>query len=407
MILDEPKLVVVGINHKNASIGEREIFQINRKEIRKALTYFRSIKSVEGVVIVSTCNRLEFYFVLIQGADPYVLLNDFYKNERKVKTLVGKNNFYIYEGINTAKHLFKVISGLDSMILGEYQVQGQIKDAYSIACSEKTADKILHKLFHAAFRTGKTVRTNTKIGQGDKSISGLALKLLKQRLDRTDPIVIIGINHNTKVIAQKLHEAGFSRLIFVNRSYYKAEEMAERYNGNSFRLDSIEEALVDSKGVVSCTGSPDFIINSQLLNKICSRKIYPKLIIDMAIPRDIDPRGLTKKTEFFNLEKLSNCLEEEVREAVFEISEAEKIIAHESRLFEVWNDAQSDNTFAMLDEKIESIRLQFLNEVKGELSENELELLDRFSHSLVHRMKSTVTQVVKINTGNNGIYKAG
>jgi glutamyl-tRNA reductase len=293
------------------------------------------------------------------------------------------------------------------MILGEYQVQGQIKDAYSIACSEKTADKILHKLFHAAFRTGKTVRTNTKIGQGDKSISGLALKLLKQRLDRTDPIVIIGINHNTKVIAQKLHEAGFSRLIFVNRSYYKAEEMAERYNGNSFRLDSIEEALVDSKGVVSCTGSPDFIINSQLLNKICSRKIYPKLIIDMAIPRDIDPRGLTKKTEFFNLEKLSNCLEEEVREAVFEISEAEKIIAHESRLFEVWNDAQSDNTFAMLDEKIESIRLQFLNEVKGELSENELELLDRFSHSLVHRMKSTVTQVVKINTGNNGIYKAG
>ena len=407
MIPDEPKLLVIGTSHKTASIYEREKLQINRKEIRGVLDYFKSFDGVEGAVIVSTCNRLEFYFVLNNLTDPFTVLNPFYKKERNIDLPTASNNFYIYSGTDTARHLFRVISGLDSMIIGEYQVQGQIKDAYSIACSAKAPDKILHKLFHAAFRTGKAVRTQTKIGQGNQSLSGVASSLLKERLNKTDPVTIIGINKNTQIIAQRLFESGFSHLCFVNRTFYKAEEMAGRYLGKAFGLEQLEEALTGSKCILSCTGSPDFIIHSELLNEIFSKTDPPELIIDMAVPRDIEVDGISGNVKILDLEGLGKYLGQQQKEIILDLPEAERIITAESRIFEVWNQAQSDSTFAWLDEKMEIIRLQLLNEKKIQLSEEEYNLLDRFSRSLIHRMKSTVTRAVKNNLDDADIYKAG
>jgi glutamyl-tRNA reductase len=388
MMSDELKLVVIGISHKTSTVSEREIFQINRKKIREALIHFKSIESVEGVVIISTCNRLEFYFVLKQNTNPFLLIKDFYSEDRT--PIIPRSQFYFYEDIDVARHLFKVVTGLDSMVIGEYQVQGQIKDAYSIACSEKTADKILHKLFHAAFRTGKEVRSKTKIGSGNQSISGVAFKILKEKLNRTDSITIIGVNQNTKIIAKELFKEGFSHLIFVNRTFYKAEELAEKYNGHAFGLEFLNEAITNSKCILSCTGAQGFIINSDLINKVHSRMNLPKLLIDMAVPRDINTDGLSNGIDVIDMEGLKKYLEDEIKEITLDIPAAEKIIADEANIFEAWNESQKDDTLCLIEEKIESIRLQLLNEAKLEASEDELQLLDRFSHSLVHRMKSTI-----------------
>jgi glutamyl-tRNA reductase len=395
MTYDESILLVIGISHNTSTISEREIFQINRKEIRKALGYFKSISGIEGTVIVSTCNRLEFYFVIAREIDPFLILKDFYLIN-KVK-IISRDHFYTYRDTDAAQHLFKVITGLDSIVVGEYQVQGQIKDAYSIACAEKAPDKVLHKLFHAAFRTGKAVRTETKIGNGKQSLSGVAVNVLKKKLTRTDQITIIGVNQNTKIIAKELFEAGFSNLLFVNRTFYKAEELAEKYNGKAFGLDSLEVAIVDSKCVLSCTGSPGIIINSDLINRIYSRRNLPKLLVDMAIPRDINTEGLTKGIEVVDLEGLKNYLNEEKKEIAVDIPVAERIIADEVNIFEVWNESQQDDNLGLIEEKIEKIRLQLLNEARLKISEDELRLLDNFSHSLVHRMKSTINQAVKMS----------
>jgi len=392
------KLFVVGINHKTSNISDREVFQISKKELSGALKYFYSRKEVEGVVILSTCNRLEFYLVVKQNIDPFSIIKDFYFDKNQIDAESKKESFYLYNQTNVARHLFRIVSGLESVVLGEYQIQGQIKDAYSIACSEKAADKILHKLFHAALRTGKSVRTHTKIGSGKQSLSGVAYQLINDVIKKEDAITIVGVNENTKIITKKLNQSGFNNLNFVNRTLYKAEELAEKYGGTAYSLDRIEEPLAKSKCLFSCTGSPEFIITSNRLNKIYDETNYPELIIDMAIPRDVDTKGISQDINIFNLEGLKIYLEKQRNQSTSDLSIAEKIIADEASIFEVWSEAQNDDVFAPFVEKIELMRQQLLDETNAQLSEEEFQLLDKFSRSLIHRLKATVNQVLRTNT---------
>jgi len=391
------QLFVVGINYKTSTVSEREIIQINRKEISHSLNYFNSREEVEGVVIVSTCNRLEFYLVLKQDALPFDIVTDFYFEKKKISANQKQNLFYIFSGTNVASHLFNVITGLDSMLLGEYQVQGQIKEAYSLACSQKSADKILHKLFHAAFRVGKNVRSKTRIGSGKQSLSGVAAQILKEKLKKEDIVTIVGVNQNTKIIAEMLSNAGFSHLIFVNRTLYKAEELAEKFNGLAFSLDRIQEPLISSKCVFTCTGSADYILSSEIINATYNKSRCPSLLIDMAVPRDINTDRIIKEIEVIDLEELKKYLEVQKTDIEADIPLAQKIISDEANIFEVWNESQKDDYLGVFAEKIESIRLQLLDESKLQVSEYEMKLLDKFSRSLLHRMKSTINQTVLMN----------
>lgn len=391
------QLFVVGINYKTSTVSERETFQINRKEISGALNYFNSRTEVEGVVIVSTCNRLEFYLTLKQDTRPFTLVDDLFFEKKKISAEQKQNLFYIFSGTNVASHLFNVITGLDSMLLGEYQVQGQIKEAYSLACSQKSADKILHKLFHAAFRVGKNVRSKTNIGSGKQSLSGVAFQIIKERLKKEDVVTIVGVNQNTKIIAEMLYNQGFSHLIFVNRTLYKAEELAEKFNGLAFDLDRLQEPLITSKCVFTCTGSADYIFKADVINYSYSKSHNPSLLIDMAVPRDINPVGINKEIEIIDLEGLKKYLDIQRSDLVNDLPLAQKIISDEVNIFEVWKESQKDDYMGVFAEKVESIRLHLLDETKLQVSEDELLLLDKFSRSLLHRMKSTITQTILLN----------
>ncbi|MFZ0455880.1 MAG: hypothetical protein WAM24_19185, partial [Ignavibacteriaceae bacterium] len=266
---------------------------------------------------------------------------------------------------------------------------------YSIACSEKVAAKVLHKLFHNAFRISKLIRTKTRIGSNNQSLSGTALKIIKEKLKKEDVITIIGVNQNTKIIAENLYRAGYSHLLFVNRTLHKAEELAEKYMGVAFSLDYIEEPIISSKCIFSCTGAPDYIINSKLINEIYLKNQFPKLIIDMAVPRDINSDGLMDDIEVINIEDLKKYLEAEKNEISLDMSEADRIIATETQIFKAWDEYNMDESFSFFREKIESIRLQLLDEVRLQVSDDEIDLLNKFSHSLTHRMKSLITQALK------------
>ena len=159
-------LSVIGINHNTSSVEEREKFQLGRKELPIFLTYIFDCQGIEGCLVLATCNRIEFYLVHSPGIMGYEIVSKSYESIKNINFNNNKNLFYTKSGIEVTEHLFKVISGLDSLVLGEYQIQGQVKEAYSVACEYKTVDKYLHKLLHAAFRVGKKIRTQTTIGEG-------------------------------------------------------------------------------------------------------------------------------------------------------------------------------------------------------------------------------------------------
>jgi len=389
------QISVVGINIKTASITELEHYQVPRKEHNNFLKLFASQIGVEGVVYVSTCNRNEIYFTHSSQIKPFQFVKEFYQNILGKDISKDKRLFYVYSGDKAVEHLFKVISGLDSVVLGEYQIQGQVKEAYSIACQAKTVDKFLHKLFHAAFRCGKLVRNSTSIGKGKFSVSGVASDIVLNAIGDNTFVAIVGVNENTKILADELEKANFTNIIFVNRTLHKAQAFADKYGGEAFPLTSLDEVLSKADVIFTSTSSPSPIISSEMLNN--SYKLYrkPRLVIDLAIPRDVEIAGLTPNIEYYDLEKIKNYLEEQQKIKLEEIPVCEQIIQNEVSAFRAWQESATDEIFEPYAEKIERIRVELIEEYKNILPPTELEKIDKITRQLIHRTKSIFVNILK------------
>jgi glutamyl-tRNA reductase len=187
------------------------------------------------------------------------------------------------------------------------------------------------------------------------------------------------------------------KLVFINRTLYKAEQLADKYSGQAYDLENIEGAISNANCIFSCTGAPGYIVHSDLLNRIYRESNHPNLIIDIAVPRDIETKGIPRGIRVFDLEGLKIYLKNQEKEIALDLPIAIKIISDEIKLFEAWSESQCDEAIAYYDEKFESLRLQFLDETSEELSQEEYQMLDKFSRSFLHRIKSTIHQVVKTN----------
>src|SRR3989339_312420 len=392
----ESYLYVVGLSHKTASVADREKYQLSRKELPQALKTIFNYEGVQGVLIVPTCNRLEFYLVLDDGKNHFDLVEKFYLSNN-INTTDIEKYFYTFTLPDVTRHLFRVICGLESLVLGEYQVQGQVKEAYSIACEAKTCEKVLHKLLHAAFRAGKNVRNSTSLGSGKQSVSGVASKIIIDNLKKSDTIAVIGVNENTKILTGELKGAGFSNLIFVNRTLYKAEIMAEQYGGKAFSLEKLDKALADSKAVFTSTGAPGFIINNDLFDRLILKKRLPKLIVDMAVPRDVDVSSIADDINYWDIGRLQDYLARQILTQHEDIPIAENIIEDEVLLFQAWTEMQNNNILEPYAEKFELVRQELMKEFKELMSDRAFSNLDRFSRSLIHRLQSTFTRALVNN----------
>ncbi|MFC2131864.1 glutamyl-tRNA reductase [Bacteroidota bacterium] len=386
-------IALVGINHKSCSVEEREVFQPGRKEVPEYLNKIFGYDEVDGILIISTCNRLEFYMVIQPGFNPFEIIKRIYK-EKNIDFTKYEHIFYTYEEKQVTRHLFKVISGLDSLVLGEYQIQGQVKEGYSIACEVKTVDKILHKLFHAAFRTGKKVRRDTSLGEGRQSVSGMAAQIMIDHLKNTDTICIIGVNENTRIMAEKLTYAGFRNFIFVNRTKFKAEMLAEQFGGKASSIEKLEKALSKSQAVYTSTGAPGYIITSEMLKNLYENEQCPKLMVDMALPRDIDTRELPGDIKTYDIDDLQKYLDEQKKNQLHSVPDAEKIIEDEVSVFQAWSEMRTNSIIEPYSEKFEIIRQQIMEEYKQQFSEMAYERAEKLSKSLVHRMQSTFVQAL-------------
>ncbi|MFW5701983.1 MAG: glutamyl-tRNA reductase [Bacteroidota bacterium] len=392
--MSEIVLSAIGINHKTSMVAEREKFQIARRQIPGAIDILREMPQIEGALILATCNRCEFYLVHRNNASAFDIITEFYKKERGIDAGGFAHAFKTYKNEDATRHLFRVIAGLESLVIGEYQIQGQIKEAYSMACEHQSVDKVLHKLFHAAFRAGKKVRSKTSLGGGKQSVSGVASQILIDKLDPEDKVTVIGVNENTKILTEALSAKGFRNFIFANRTLSKAEIMRETYGGKATGLDRLMNNLYESRAVFSSTGSPEYVVANKQLIELEAQGLCPEIIIDMAIPRDIDTSGLPDSIEVYDLGSLREYLDHEREELATEVPIAEEIIESEVDLFRAWSESSPNDLLQPYAEKFEEIRQQLMEEFRDQYSEPAFERTDKLSRQLVHRMKSTFVRIL-------------
>jgi glutamyl-tRNA reductase len=361
-------LYVCGINHKTSAITDRESLQISREEMPGSNSTLSAQSGVMEAAIVSTCNRVELYFVADKAQAPFEIVKSFYQKTKGLDISSLEQYYYIKRSRQAAEHLFRVAAGIDSMVLGENHIVGQLKEAYSSACLVKSTGKVLHRLFHQAFRVGKQVRSDTEMGKGACSVSGAAIELLSSKLDQFEKptILFIGINQMISLAASSLSTFDDAKFIFANRTTEKAVEFAAKYDGKGYSLDELPALLQQADIVITCTGSQIPIITAKMLVDL--RHINPSkkmIILDLANPRDVEADGEgSQQIEIQDLDSIRKFLDDRQQKMQAAIPQAEEIINRKLEEFLYWyNHVRHEPLYNGLDRQFEFIRQEELDSI--------------------------------------------
>lgn len=395
-------LLILGVNHNTAPIDVRESVAITDAKLTQELSELVTLNAIQESLIVSTCNRTEVYCYVDDinaGTQSlYSWLNKFHQFESQEL----ESYLYIHTNEQAAKHLFRVASGLDSMILGEPQILGQLKQAYQSAVDIGSLNKHLNKLFQQCFHVAKKVRTYTSIGANPVSVASTAVSLAKQifgDLSKRNAL-FIGAGETIELAAQHLNSVGVQRLTIANRNTNRAQTLAERFGGYGVGLYYINEVLPDSDIVITATSSTLPILGKGLLEQcIKKRKHKPILIIDLAVPRDVEPEcGQLADIYLYSVDDLQQVIQENIQSRQEAATEAESIINNELEEFQLQLRGQNA-TDIILDyrQQAEEHKQEALEKAlkilqQGKSPEQALQLL---ANSLVNKMLHTPTEALK------------
>lgn len=285
------ELICLGLNHKTAPVHVRERFAVSTSKLGETAQELLSLNGISESVVISTCNRTEFYLAAEESSAAFHEVELFLAH--KTATLAhAKSHFYRSSKSEAARHLCRVVSGLDSMLLGETEIFGQVKQAYQAALHAKTTSGTLNRLFQRAFSIGKKVRTETSIQEGSTSVGNVAVDLAEKIFGhlKDSEVMILGAGEMSRITAQSLVSRGARSIFVANRSYDRACQLANEMGGSAVRFDAWQAVLERVDVVISSTGSPHSIIHKEdILNVRRARKFRPLFFIDIAVPRDIDP----------------------------------------------------------------------------------------------------------------------
>ncbi len=353
-------IIVVGLNHRTAPIEIREKLAFFDKELEKPLTQLHQAEGILENFIISTCNRVEVYSVVSSTEEGIRTVKEFLATYQQVEMSILEKYLYVYEGDQAVAHIFRVASSLDSMVLGEPQILGQMKAAYKIACESNTTRFFLHALMHKAFKVAKAVRTETGISRNAVSVSFAAVELAKKIFGslHDKQVLIIGAGEMGELAVRHLISEGVQRVLVTNRTYERAVELAKAFQGTAIPFDQISEALITIDIVISSTGSPHYLLKYEDIKALLSlRKNRPMFLIDIAVPRNLDPDiNQLDNVYLYDIDDLQAVVEANIRERAKEAQRAEEIIQQEVLQFSKWLKAQDVvPTIKALRKKIETI----------------------------------------------------
>jgi glutamyl-tRNA reductase len=318
----------LGISHSTAPVALRERLSFGTEQIPEALHAVRALSGIHETVILSTCNRTEIYAHLDDGAGAQ--LADWLTQVRSPDDPGVRARFYMHTGEAAARHLFRVACGLDSMILGEPQILGQIKHAYELAQQHGAAGQHLHRLFQYAFTVAKLVRTDTAIGENPISVAYATVHLARRIFADFSELtpLLIGAGEASELVALHLREQGARRLIVANRTLSRAHALAERFGGYAIGLHEISAHLDEADIVIASAGSPEpLLTHAAVAAAFKTRKHRPLLILDIAVPRDVEP-SVAKLADvyLFSIDDLRGVVEANLRSRQSAAREAEIIV---------------------------------------------------------------------------------
>ena len=325
------KLVCLGLNHETAPVEVRERFALSEKALDLEVVSLLQAKDIEEGVVLSTCNRTEYYAV-VNGGSGVAELESWICGQRKFDG-AREGIFYFYEAREAAEHLCRVVSGMNSMVLGETEIFGQVKKAYQRSLDGKATKGVLNRLFQRTFSVGKRVRNQTGIQEGATSVAGASVELAEKVFGRLkgSTVMVIGAGEMSRQTAQALQSRGASSVIVTNRSYDKAVELAESIGGHAVHFDSWETELKDVDVVIAATGAPHFVVKPGHVEAVRrKRKFRPLIMVDIAVPRDIDPEvGKIEEVYLYDIDTLQEMANEARKRREKQLMLCEEIIREE------------------------------------------------------------------------------
>jgi glutamyl-tRNA reductase len=397
------ELLVLGASHKTAPLAVRERLALLDGQVEPFLHELLSEPGVAEAVALSTCNRTELYLVVDDPVDAESAVLALLARRAGTRPTELMDAIYVQRNCDAARHLFRVVSGLESMIVGEAEIQGQVKRAYERALHARTTGPLVNKLFRAALATGKRVRTETTISTGRSSVASVAVDAARAVVGPLDArhVVIVGAGETAELTARAFHDQGVSTMFVANRRRDRAIALAERFGGASGSFDSLPAELERADVVVSSTASPHAIIEAEELAEVMAQRSgRPLLLVDLAVPRDIDPAcGELGGVRLLDMDALQAEVRAHLRVRQAEAARAVDIVEDEIQTFAGWLGAlEVMPTLGALRAQGDAVVDLLLSENEGRwetLSPRDAERLEAFGRAIVKRLLHEPTQRVK------------
>ena len=385
-------ILAVGLTHREAPVELRERLAISPSHLRQAIDRLGDFVS-EGVIL-STCNRTEVYALVGHQASGQRELCRFLAEVSGLKEHDLAEHLRAHWQDQAVRHLFRVASGLDSMILGEGQILAQVRAAYDQAMQSRPVGAALSRLFEQALAVGKRARTETAIARSAVSVSQAAVELSRQALGglKQSTILVLGAGKMGGLAARALHERGAARLLVMNRTASRADDLVHQLGGEAWAFERLDEALQQADVVISSTASEGFVITAgRLTEVVAARSGRPLVIVDIAVPRDVEPEaGGLPGVHLYNVDHLSQVCAENLNGRRREAERVEAIVDQEvDRYLRWWESREVAPTIAALVEWAESIRQEELARSVGKfsaLSECDPNALNALTQAIVKKM---------------------
>lgn len=393
-------LIVLGASHVTAPAEIRDAVQMSPAEVEQFCARMRAEKDqILELSVLSTCNRTEIYSLVKdpEAADP--LIRRAVAEMKGVPHLSNGKYTYLLDGREMVRHLFRVASGIESLMVGEPQILGQVRDAYKLADHSRFTGAVLTRAFTMALHAGKRARTETAIGEGTVSVAYAAVEMALKVFDGLEKhtVAVVGAGETGRLVATHMAEQNPKRLLVLNRTYEKAEALAAEFDGEARPFDDLDDVLEEADVVVTATASPEPLLQSDALARITKkRRTRPLVLVDISNPRNIDPAvGKIESIFLYDLDALEGIAEQNRHRRSQEIPKVEAIIEEELDAFFDWYDAlHVVPVLRAFRDRFHEVGLEEVARQSG-LSDEERESLEKYTRSLINKLLHSPTTRIK------------
>ena len=389
----------------------RERLAFTEGDLPYALTELRKRPGLVEGMILSTCNRVEFAVTTDEDVDPQDCVEEFLTSSHRISSREWIQPYvYSFGGREAIRHLFRVAASLDSMVIGEPQILGQLKSAYSMAKSQGALSGFLETVLTRAFSVAKRVRTETEIGVSAVSVSYAAVELAREIFGSLSnkKVMLIGAGKMSELAARHLHRSGVTQILVANRTRSRAEQVADLVRGKIIEYENLYPTLPEVDIVITSSGSPDYVLTKDRMRKIIdARKNRPMFLIDIAVPRNVEPAVNDLANVFlYDIDDLQKVVDNNLRGRMDEAAEADKIVMEEVDRLEAWmRSREVVPIIVSLQTQLESVRAGEVERMRGKLgplTPQQEEALEALTRGIINKIAHGPISELRKNAGNPG-----